>query len=150
LLSQVHSSALDTRLNSHVIAKLNAAGLPVESIPTAFEVPGGYIARTLRLQLMYKKNVSNVEFLPVNAVLKMESESLHDRVVETLQLYRREWAFYQHTRHMIPLRIPRYEAPHQTELVEYTQKTYDVKANRTSPENNETHPSRGKQMLGTV
>ena len=23
------------------------------------------------------------------------------------QLYRREWAFYQHTRHMIPLRIPR-------------------------------------------
>eukprot|EP00976_Prorocentrum_cordatum_P061146 1176186-Prorocentrum_minimum.AAC.5 len=51
--------------------------------------------------------VQNVEFLPVNAVLKMESDTLNDRVVDTLKLYNREWAFYQHTRHMIPLRMPR-------------------------------------------
>jgi len=106
-LLQVHSSALDLALNTMCIQKLNQAHLPVESIPTAFEMPGGYIARTLRLQLMYKKSVANVEHLPVNAVLKMESESLNDSVVETLKLYQREWSFYQKVKHMVPLRLPR-------------------------------------------
>jgi len=106
-LLQVHSSALDSNLNAQCIEKLGLAGLPVESIPTAFEMPGGYIARTLRLQLMYKKHIANVEHLPVNAVLKMESPTLQDNVVEALQLYKREWAFYKHVRRMVPLRIPR-------------------------------------------
>jgi hypothetical protein len=46
------------------------------------------------------------------------------------------------------MRLIRNEAPHPTGLVEYKQKTYDVKTNHTSPESNETHPSSETQKLG--
>lgn len=101
---------------------LRANGIPATRValdPT--KLKGGYICDTMRVQIFYEADKKTspkggagktargwVAERPATAILKIASPGSADHdVAMRLHLYEREWHFYEHLSHRVPIRVPR-------------------------------------------
>jgi len=105
LFNQLHSSNLSNDVEQRVITALKENGFPVKAISSARQLPYGNVAQCLRMTLVYTTESEEIPY-PKVMILKMESEK-KDQMVSALQLYEREWQFYQQVSREVTVRVPR-------------------------------------------
>lgn len=106
LFNQLHSSLLSPKVETRILEALRKNEFPVKSISSARQLPGGNISQCLRVVLRYANDGEDIPF-PKSMILKMEHENKTNDMVKTLQLYSREWTFYEGVSRQVATRVPR-------------------------------------------
>ncbi|KAJ1450850.1 kinase-like domain-containing protein [Pelagophyceae sp. CCMP2097] len=111
-------------LEGRCLAGLRASGIPATGVVLDnTHLKGGYICDTMRINILYEGDAapdapegtkrraaaSAVAERPDTAILKIASPASADHdVAMRLRLYEREWHFYEHISHRVPIRVPKF------------------------------------------